>query len=115
MKLLIKNGAKPDYTAALKKAKIIRFKILRNILKKVTSELTKEQIETATNKRNFDQVIAYLEPIYKKDEEDRLKNIITNGLKKETITTVELSFKKVIDYLEELQGKTVFRVDSREA
>jgi hypothetical protein len=60
-------------------------------------------------------VIAYLEPIYKKDEEDRLKNIITNGLKKETITTVELSFKKVIDYLEELQGKTVFRVDSREA
>ena len=56
-----------------------------------------------------------MDEFWKGYEEDRLKNIITNGLKKETITTVELSFKKVIDYLEELQGKTVFRVDSREA
>ena len=90
MKLLIKNGAKPDYKTALKKAKQIRFNILLNFLYNLKEpfKLNDEEIEIVESKRTFEEVIKYLREIQKEV-----------GLEEETMATAESSFKKVIDYL----------------
>lgn len=69
MKLLIKNGAKPDYKTALKKAKRIRLNILLKLLRNIKdpSPLTEEEINTVRIKHesSLKEVIKYLREIQK--------------------------------------------------